>query len=113
MGWLWDGLCGRCGWWVWVGFPLLRAPVSPNGGVAGFKQTFSAVARMSPAMNMMVLYNSSSRPYGGTFKSRQDVRWAICAACTFRHVNAVFLRVSCSGPVSCSEMWDMAMTGLD
>lgn len=28
------------------GFPLPRAPVSPNGGVAGFKQTFSAVARM-------------------------------------------------------------------
>lgn len=39
----WAGLCGRCVVGV-GGFPLLRAPVSPNGGVAGFKQTFSAVA---------------------------------------------------------------------
>lgn len=42
---------GVVGWAVWQvvgvgGFPLPRAPVSPNGGVAGFKQTFSAVARM-------------------------------------------------------------------
>ena len=40
---------GPWGWWaVWqvcggCGFPLLRASVSPNGGVAGFRQTFSAV----------------------------------------------------------------------
>ena len=27
-------------------FPLCRASLSPNGGVAGFKQTLSAVARM-------------------------------------------------------------------
>lgn len=64
---LWDG-CVASVVGV-VGFPLLRASVSPNGGVAGFKQTFLVVARMmatSEECGMM-----AAVPLGGAFDNGQ------------------------------------------